>query len=311
MATAEVWVTVLVQWSENRVSTSPSNWKLPVRRNGLLLPEPEPVEAKPDMPPLVLPSSVRDLGELSTTNRNSVNCFSVYCVLSPWEIKKSLNWWILCSIATCVLTRKVARELWFVVKNSLHYQTGELFFCVLRLVALFLGWKIGAGQINHVIPNLGSFGDKKKWQHSMVDQRGHAALWSQMTKSAKITFTLWLFQSKFLQIHIISFSRESKRYSKFVRLLRWQWCRRVWKSGGAKCYVEAKHMRGRGASSNGGTKICPPPLLLPTSLDEQSISRFLKKNGGRFFDIRPKCVPPSLSLPPPSTHSLRQQPPLG
>ena len=116
------------------------------------------------------------------------------------------------SIAPCVLTRKVARELRFAVKNSLHYQTGELFFCVLRLVALFLGWKIGAGQINHVIPNLGSFGDKKKWQHSMVDQRGHAALWSHMTTSAKITFTLWLFQSKFLQIHIISFSGESKLY---------------------------------------------------------------------------------------------------
>ena len=28
-------------------------------------------------------------GEISTTNRNSVNCFSVYCVLSPFRMR---NW---------------------------------------------------------------------------------------------------------------------------------------------------------------------------------------------------------------------------
>ena len=31
LATDEVWVTVFVQWSENRVNTSPNSWKLPVR----------------------------------------------------------------------------------------------------------------------------------------------------------------------------------------------------------------------------------------------------------------------------------------
>ena len=62
------------------------------------------------------------------------SCVLRLVTLRNLKIVKLLN----PSIAPCVLTRKVARELRFVVKNSLHYQqeTGELFFCVLRLVAL-------------------------------------------------------------------------------------------------------------------------------------------------------------------------------
>ena len=70
-------------------------------------------------------------------------------------------------------------------------------------------------------------------------------------------------------------------YSKFLRLLRWQWCRKVWKSGGAKCYVEAKHMRGRGASSKGGTKIYPTPCFRHPWRSSQFPD--LKKKWGQVF----------------------------
>ena len=102
--TEEVWVTVFVQWSENRVRTSPNNWNFPV-----LWPEDLELAITDELPiKLALPALLLSASEgwgscsgsgplnpgvwespfdvLSTTKRNSVNCFATNGFLSPWNI---------------------------------------------------------------------------------------------------------------------------------------------------------------------------------------------------------------------------------